>query len=154
MHACLLVQVCTGTTTHSLVSPGGADSHLIICLKLGLIRLFFHPEQCFSLTNSSSITPNHPNPSSRTPPNTRKRIPVRIYMHAHYHVLSDVNNRGPTYNLWVRQLCQFKSITRVVATLLNQCCFLFRLHSYYIGHYCLIGCVLHPFSLHVVLALF
>ena len=28
-------------------------------LKSGLIGLFFHPEQCFSLTNSSSIPPNH-----------------------------------------------------------------------------------------------
>ena len=32
-------------------------------LKPGLIRLFFHLEQCFSLTNSSSIPPNHPNSS-------------------------------------------------------------------------------------------
>ena len=29
-------------------------------LKPGLIHLFFHSEQCFSLTNSSSIPPNHP----------------------------------------------------------------------------------------------
>jgi len=32
-------------------------------LKSGLIRLFFHPEQCFSLTNSSSIPLNHPDSS-------------------------------------------------------------------------------------------
>ena len=32
-------------------------------LKPGLIHLFFHPEQCFSLTNSSSIPPNHPDSS-------------------------------------------------------------------------------------------
>jgi len=32
-------------------------------LKPGLIRLFFHPEQCFSLINSSSIPPNHPDSS-------------------------------------------------------------------------------------------
>ena len=35
-------------------------------LKPG-ICFFFHPEQCFSLTNSSSIPLNHPN-SSRIPP--------------------------------------------------------------------------------------
>ena len=35
--------------------------------KSGLICFFFHPEQCFSLTNSSSIPPNHPN-SFRIPP--------------------------------------------------------------------------------------
>ena len=32
-------------------------------LKLGLIHLFFHPEQYFSLINSSSIPPNHPDSS-------------------------------------------------------------------------------------------
>ena len=32
-------------------------------LKPGLIRLFFYSEQCFSLTNSSSIPPNHLNSS-------------------------------------------------------------------------------------------
>ena len=32
-------------------------------LKPDLIRLFFHSEQCFSLTNSSSISPNHPDSS-------------------------------------------------------------------------------------------
>ena len=36
-------------------------------LKPDLIHLFFHSEQCFSLTNSSSIPPNHPN-SSIIPP--------------------------------------------------------------------------------------
>ena len=32
-------------------------------LKPDLIRLFFHPEQYFSLINSSSIPPNHPDSS-------------------------------------------------------------------------------------------
>ena len=36
-------------------------------LKSGLIHFFFHPEQCFPLTDSSRIPPNHPN-SSRTIP--------------------------------------------------------------------------------------
>ena len=36
-------------------------------LKPGLIRFFFHLEQYFPLTDSSSIPPNHPN-SSRIPP--------------------------------------------------------------------------------------
>ena len=39
-------------------------------LKPGLIRFFFHPEQCFPLTESSRIPPNHPN-SSRTIPSER-----------------------------------------------------------------------------------
>ena len=33
------------------------------CLKSGLIRLFFYSEQCFSLTDSSNISPNHPDSS-------------------------------------------------------------------------------------------
>ena len=32
-------------------------------LEPGLIRLFFHLKQCFSLTDSSSIPPNHPDSS-------------------------------------------------------------------------------------------
>ena len=32
-------------------------------LKPGLIRLFFYLEQCFPLTNSSNISPNHPDSS-------------------------------------------------------------------------------------------
>ena len=32
-------------------------------LEPGLIRFFFYPEQCFPLTNSSRIPPNHPNSS-------------------------------------------------------------------------------------------
>ena len=42
-------------------------------LKPGLIRFFFHPKQCFSLTDSSRIPPNHPN-SSRTIPSKRGHI--------------------------------------------------------------------------------
>ena len=36
-------------------------------LKPGLIRFFFHLKQCFSLTNSSRIPPNHPNSSGTIP---------------------------------------------------------------------------------------
>ena len=37
-------------------------------LKPDWIRLFFHPKQCFSLTNFSSIPSNHPNSSKRIGP--------------------------------------------------------------------------------------
>ena len=39
-------------------------------LRSGLIRFFFYPKQCFSLTNSYNIPLNHPN-SSRIPRNER-----------------------------------------------------------------------------------
>ena len=45
-------------------------------LKPSLIRLFFHPEQRFSLTNSSSISPNHPNNS-----NKHKKLQLLFFSH-------------------------------------------------------------------------
>jgi len=41
-------------------------------LEPSLIRFFFHPEQCFPLTNSSIIPPNHPNSSEPYHPNGAK----------------------------------------------------------------------------------
>jgi len=50
------------------IRPSTATLARSRALKPGLIRFFFFiPEQYFSLTNSSSIPPNHPN-SSRIPP--------------------------------------------------------------------------------------
>jgi len=61
-------------------------------LKPNLNRFFFHLEQYFSLTNSSSILPNHPNSSRISPSeqifwyNTRSVVSkrsdtARFYMH-------------------------------------------------------------------------
>ena len=55
-----MIQYFSLTTNHRYLTRSRA-------LKLGLICFFFHLEQCFSLTNFSSIPPNHPN-SSRIPP--------------------------------------------------------------------------------------
>ena len=47
-----------------------------------MIRFFFHSEQCFSLINSFSIPPNHPNSSKRTGP--CNILPTHLLNFSHY----------------------------------------------------------------------